>query len=427
MREQLIHRHKKNLGKSFAIKIKNRNFVNSIMKTICLKHIGPITDSGVIEISPVTIFCGRQGSGKSTIAKLVSTCMWLEKALVRGEVTKKYALRYNNFKNHFCRYHGIEDFFGKESYLEYDSGKYKFVYQDEHLSIEENADVPFSMPKIMYVPAERNIMVVIEHAERIRKLPLSLQAIQAEYLKALQSIKGESKLPIDGVSVQYDRQNKITWFHGHGFRVRAQYAASGFQSVAPLALVSNYLSDMVNSGKGDPLSNEEKEKLRVQVSKIQDNKRLSDEVKAAMIDNINNRYLLDSFQNLVEEPEQNLYPSSQRNVLNMLLSDFNKKEGNGLIITTHSPYILDYLSLNVKAWIVYQKHAEKAEAIGNIVPLRSMLNPARLALYEILDDGNVKRLESYDGIPSDNNFLNNALADVNELYGELMEIEDEEG
>lgn len=396
-----------------------------MMRTIHVKHLGAIVDTGVLQLTPVTVFCGKQGSGKSTLAKLISTCMWLEKALTRGDVTPKYAARYNHFRTQLCGYHGISDFFKDDTFIDYRSDRFRFCYENQHLSIAGNTEGRFLMPKIMYVPAERNIMVAIEHAERIRRLPPSIQTLQTEYTNALQSIKGQSMLPIDGVSVQYDRLNKITWFNGDGFHVRAQYAASGFQSVAPLALVSDYLSDLVMKSKGEPISSEEMEKLRNQVAKIQNNQRLSDEVKTAMIENINKRYVIDCFQNIVEEPEQNLYPKSQRSVLNLLLRDFNKREGNGLVITTHSPYILDYLSLAIKAYLVAEHCQDKKEKIASIVPYESWVRPDRVSIYEIQDDGTVSKLQDYDGIPSDNNFLNNALSDVNDLYESLMEIEDE--
>ncbi|MBO4372301.1 MAG: AAA family ATPase, partial [Bacteroidales bacterium] len=52
--------------------------------------------------------------------------------------------------------------------------------------------------------------------------------------------------------------------------------------------------------------------------------------------------------NIIEEPEQNLFPSSQRKMLNALLEFNNSVEENQLIITTHSPYIINYLMLAIK-------------------------------------------------------------------------------
>jgi predicted ATPase len=56
------------------------------MSRIKIRNFGPIVNGylendGWIDINKVTIFIGNQGSGKSTIAKLISTFTWIEKAL----------------------------------------------------------------------------------------------------------------------------------------------------------------------------------------------------------------------------------------------------------------------------------------------------------------------------------------------------------
>jgi len=59
-----------------------------------IKYFGPIKDGfsendGFLEISPVTVICGNQATGKSTVAKLYSTCAWLEKRLIQGSFPKE--------------------------------------------------------------------------------------------------------------------------------------------------------------------------------------------------------------------------------------------------------------------------------------------------------------------------------------------------
>jgi hypothetical protein len=44
-------------------------------------------------------------------------------------------------------------------------------------------------------------------------------------------------------------------------------------------------------------------------------------------------------------------------------------------------------------------------------------------VYE-LEDGIIKKLPNFHGIPSDNNYLNKSLADTNSLFDELLEIEE---
>ena len=60
------------------------------MSKIKIKNFGPIRNGFIneghpdfIDINKVTVFIGPQGSGKSTIAKLVSCFTWIEKAFVK--------------------------------------------------------------------------------------------------------------------------------------------------------------------------------------------------------------------------------------------------------------------------------------------------------------------------------------------------------
>ena len=47
-----------------------------------------------------------------------------------------------------------------------------------------------------------------------------------------------------------------------------------------------------------------------------------------------------------------------------------------------------------------------------------------MTIYE-LGDGKATRLAYYEGIPSDDNFLNDKLNDTNTIFDALLEIEDE--
>lgn len=48
------------------------------MSRLIIKNIGPIKDVD-IKLNKVNVFIGQQSSGKSTIAKIISFCSWLEK------------------------------------------------------------------------------------------------------------------------------------------------------------------------------------------------------------------------------------------------------------------------------------------------------------------------------------------------------------
>ncbi|MFW5503751.1 MAG: AAA family ATPase [Prevotella sp.] len=344
---------------------------------------------------------------------------------MKHEITEKYVTGYNHFRNNLCGYHGITDFFKDDSYIRYESEDFVFVYENKHLTLIQKKHDSYKMPKIMYVPAERNMMVAIEHAEKVRRLPSNLQTMQNEYLKALKSLKGKVALPVKDVYLQYDRLNKVTWIMGEDYRVRAENSASGYQSMAPLVLVSDYLADMVRKQEGEPQSAEERDQLSMEIAKILESDNLQEAVKSAMIENINKRYTLNCFFNIVEEPEQNLYPLSQKSVLQALLIDKNKAEGNLLIMTTHSPYLLNYLSLAIKANNIATAYPDAADKLSHIVPQAAFVAGDGVNVYEIRDNGQVRELSKYGDMPSDENLLNIALEDCNDMYNELLDIEEE--
>lgn len=65
------------------------------MSKIKIKNFDPIKqgyqqNDGWIDLKKITVFVGNQGSGKSTVAKLISTFVWIEKALVRGDTLSTY-------------------------------------------------------------------------------------------------------------------------------------------------------------------------------------------------------------------------------------------------------------------------------------------------------------------------------------------------
>jgi len=59
------------------------------MNSIKVQHFGPIKkgyleNGGWLAVNKVAVFIGNQGSGKSTMAKLIASLVWIEKSMVRG-------------------------------------------------------------------------------------------------------------------------------------------------------------------------------------------------------------------------------------------------------------------------------------------------------------------------------------------------------
>lgn len=403
------------------------------MVSLIVKNFGPIVNAEgfPVDVHKVTAFCGSQGTGKSTIVKLISEFTWIEKALTRGDFLTSEVTGYDRFRKKYCAYHNIHNYFHDDTYIRFKGEKYIFEYKDKHLTIEQYNGHDYLRPQVMYIPAERNFMVAVEDAEKIKQLPSALSTMIGDYVKALRSSNGTIELPISGYHVQYDRLNKLTWLVGKDFRVRVQEAASGFQSMIPLIIVSQYLlSEIINKDESRNNrsldSSEERDRIQKSIQKILQDKSLDDSMRHALILELNANMRNQRFINIVEEPEQNLFPTSQSDVLFKLLEINNKIKTNNLILTTHSPYIINYLSLAIKAYnILHQaKGAQYQNDINKVVPLQSCINPDEVAVYEISVDGKIHLLPKMDGMPSDTNYLNRALEDANMQFDSLLDIED---
>ncbi|GJM35223.1 MAG: hypothetical protein DHS20C18_42240 [Saprospiraceae bacterium] len=409
------------------------------MSKIRIKNFGPIKggyqgNDGWMEVKKVTVFIGNQGSGKSTVAKLISTFTWIEKALTRGDYEIKWFTANKKFRNIFCGYHNLQNYFidikGKDiAELEYRGNSYTMKYQNAKLSIEESSKTTYPLPQIMYIPAERNFISTIKSPKLLRLSSDSLVEFLTEFDNAKSEIKGGLKLPINNTNIEYDKLNDILNIKGADYKVHLTEASSGFQSLVPLYLVSWYLANSVKlqtESFREPMSSDELERFRKSVAEIWSNDNFTDEQRRVAISALSSQFNKTAFINIVEEPEQNLFPSSQKQMLYSLLELNNTNDGNKLIITTHSPYIINYLSIAIQAGEL----KEKLEKMKDFAKLQAVIPPAAtvksedVVIYQLDEmDGSIKKLSTFEGIPSDNNYLNQSLAEGNELFDALLEIE----
>ncbi|ACK66799.1 conserved hypothetical protein [Rippkaea orientalis PCC 8801] len=137
--------------------------------------------------------------------------------------------------------------------------------------------------------------------------------------------------------------------------------------------------------------------------------------KEAELKLLSSQYRPECFVNIVEEIEQNLFPTSQKNVFYKLLEFTNLTKSNALILTTHSPYIINYLTLAIKGYQVWQKILSSPNAellkqqLENIVPEASYISEEDAIVYELTEQGEIRKLSTYEGLPSDENYLNISL------------------
>ena len=392
------------------------------MSKIKIKYFGPIKkgyleNKGWIEIKKITIFIGNQGSGKSTVAKLISTFIWIEKALVRGDYNVKWFERKNRLKNRFLNYHRLENYLSSNNSLienteiEYVGDAYDIKYKKGDLFIKKISNSKYSLPQIMYVPAERNFIAYVKSPKELKLSSESFKEFLTEYDNAKKAMKKEISLPINNASVEYDKLNDIVNIKTSNYKVKLTEASSGFQSLVPLFLVSEFLSKTVQKigENNESMTTKEMNRFKEEIKNILSNNDLTEEQKRIAISVLSSRFNKTSFINIVEEPEQNLFPTSQWQLLKSLLEFNNSNDKNKLIITTHSPYIINFLSISIQA--DYLKNKMKSnenlqEKLNAIIPLSSTIQSKEVSIYQLDEkEGVIVKLENYEGIPSDSNYL----------------------
>lgn len=405
------------------------------MSRIKIKNFGPIREGfvdndGWLDVEKVTVFIGNQGSGKSTVAKLVSTLSWIEKDLFRSDgSTLRFRKQERIFKK-YLEYHRIDSYLKKNTEIQYEGKAYRINYiPGKPLDIQK-LEEEYTLPKITYFPAERNFVSSVKKSRSGQKLTLWSQSLQ-EFKETFQEAKENFReketfhLPISNVDLEYNKLNDVLYVKGPDYKIQLADSASGFQSFVPLFVVANYVSKLLE--KEQEMDEQQRETFKKESAKILSDKTYTEEQKRILLSNLAAQFNIKRTLNIIEEPEQNLFPTSQQGMLYKLLEFNNKSKENQLIITTHSPYIIGYMTLAVKAMELYKK-AKKEEVkaqINEIVPQKSAISYDDLVIYELDEkDGSIHKLDTYKGIPSSKNYLNSELSEKNELYAQLLDIED---
>ena len=399
------------------------------MRNIEIHNFGPIKE-GYIKVKNVTVFMGNQGSGKSTAAKLISTFAWIEKFLFRFSATIKHPEEKlkSDFKK-YLEYHRIETYLKDDTEIVYYGDSYRIAYKNGKICVNKNGD-KYLLPKITYFPAERNFISSIKKSKENNGFKLwsqSLQEFKEIFQEAKENLKSGSamKLPISGTSIEYNQLNDILYVKGEDYKIPLSDSASGFQSFVPMYVVAEYLSKITE--REQEMDSSQREMFIQQSTEILNNPNYTQEQKNILLSRLAGKSNIKSVFNIIEEPEQNLFPSSQRNMLFELLKFNNASADNTMIITTHSPYIVGNLTLAIKAATLYSKTTdnEARAKITAIIPEKSSINAEDVVIYEFDDKTRtINELEHQNGLPSDNDYLNTALGDTNDFFSDLLDLED---
>lgn len=328
------------------------------MATLCISNIGPIKEVQ-IELKRYNFFIGPQSSGKSTIAKIISNCLWMEKEIA-VHPNKHNDMQYYEsiFISQLENFHNMHGYFDNQSAcLSYQSDYVKIVFENKSCRIQLGSKIKsYERTKILYIPAERNVLVFANNFNGDN----NIDSFAFDWLNARDFYQRDSRFEILKLGLEYYQEqrngksiSRIKSDEGD-YDIQLTDASSGLQSVVPIATaVEFYTTVFYRTNIENKLLTAWQEKDRVEIKNF-----LTDELKKNETEYnkkaVNNRMerLLNTKRTsfVIEEPESNLYPTTQRDLLNFIIkSSCARHTKHKVTITTHSPYIINQLNLLLKA------------------------------------------------------------------------------
>ena len=389
---------------------------------------------------------GPQGCGKSTLAKIISFCSWLEKD---SEATGKAET--GGLVSLMMKFHRMEGYFRDYSELAYIGDDIAFFYRfpdplplywksdDYNTSHFREEEFIFHKvqrsvnPKVIYIPAERNFVSVVPNLHKYAEYDDSLQSFVNDWFVAKRAYTEMQPLMIKMLDIEYYYSTKIDSdiVVIDGQKIRLSQSSSGFQSVVPLMALLSYLSSTIYE-ENKPFSPAENEQMREILSHV--SSEAKDGMEQKLIDRIKGFLqgkVYTHTQFVVEEPEQNLFPNTQCQLMYHLLSCMNHGKAHRAVITTHSPYILYALNNCLLANIV--KEDIPIEEIGelNISCADVVISPDDVGVWEI-ETGSMKTygegsvnstIQDKDGLIRQN-YFNSVMGDVMRDFNNLLMYKD---
>ena len=406
------------------------------MSTITIKNIGPIKEVVEISLNRINVFMGPQSSGKSTIAKIISFCTWVEKDVATSQSLSEYQENKTYFRERLESFHKIKGYFNFDSYIHYKSEVLDIVWENEECSISWVDKYAYKRSKIAYIPSERN-MVILPEARKSEFGNTNIRSFLFDWFEARKKYSNENNLSVLNLGVNYYYVEGSEEDHIRGNNNDAEYdillsnASSGLQSITPLIAMIEYLTKWIYDE--DTISFEQDErKQRVNriiavekvlkpyydkddlpIGDIQElvnsfNEKLHEKEEKAVeyFDDYktisNSLFKTTNSQFIIEEPEQNLFPETQRDLVYYFLQKCLNKEGNRLTLTTHSPYVLYALNNCMMAGLVSDKM--EANELSKLKCNQSKINPVDVSIYGIREGVVRGTIQGEDGLISDNYF-----------------------
>lgn len=366
------------------------------MKHLIVRNIGPLREVD-INIESINLIIGLQSSGKSCVLKTACYCAWVEKRIELAQTAKEYE-NGTKFIDDLLSYYKMQSYLSENSYIEYVTPYLQFSYDHKNKKFSfkwKSQRWKYKRPKVSYIPSDRNLVAAIPAWSKLSLDYDNLLDFMGDWDIARKQTQAKENILDLGMGYFYDAKtnsDQIRLKNGH--IIRLTESSSGVQSLVPLIIHLEYLNhDLYLNQDGLPQTFQSKEARKSLLSKLY-NKVLrepsssKDDFLVKSIDGVDFVFAdsdqVNSFKNLahnyldydhneifLEEPEDNLFPTTQCQLVNWLLdSVMGAGRKDTLFIATHSPYILNQLlKRRPKGMNLYFTHPVSAEGMFDVKSL----------------------------------------------------------
>lgn len=399
------------------------------MPSIHVRNIGPISDSGAIPLTPVMLLIGKQSTGKSTMLKIMSFCSWIEKRImVDGEKLISKYTHYGRFIREIKSFHHFSDtFFRETSYIDYEGDCIHIEWEGDKsnakITRKSNYHSDRHNTKISFIPSERNMVSAIQNINKAYKSS-DYDALY-NYIWEFDEAKGSHDrehpiaFPFDhNLAYYYDEKSDkdMVLMRNQRRSFETFYASSGIQSALPIIVIVDYTTSIIGAERKISQKDISNAVARLVLDA---NNGISDLSKV----DLSSAFQLLLYKNAqfyIEEPEQNLFPSSQYEMVKSIVKSIKRAtvatgSNSRVVMTTHSPYILTSLNFLMKAAVALKERPAEATKLINA---DEILPAEYYSAYWITNNGTLESIvdKEYGFIMGDK------LDEISEILSEQTEL-----
>ena len=323
-------------------------------ESIIIKNFGPLKEVEIDDIKPLTVFIGKSAGGKSIIMKVIVLMRYIYKMVNIRSYLKNAKITRSPFKLRFnsLLHDGLKGMITAQTEIYYtveiNGNKYTLKYTNRGLQSDINIpDKDLIFFKEAYVSGMRSLIPIwASKAVSVKgeNLDFFFHETFNDFNDATDVIK-EQKLEYLNLKMKVRKSGNrpklftIESLQNDAVPIELRYASSGIQTSAPLVAIVHYFAQEFSF------------KDAFQRSVL--NYLYKQDLLTKFTPGINRNKLGKYVHINIEEVELSLAPEDQRAFMSNLIEEVfhkNKKDRKlGLMVSTHSPYIVNHLNVLLRA------------------------------------------------------------------------------